>query len=100
GRLRPFLSLHNLKLHRVALLQALVAFGGDGAVVNEYIRSIVAAEEAVSLGVVEPLYRAFQSFHVRPSFFADFPEKGAFPGIRKKCVGIVLLARGAVKAWD
>jgi len=29
GRLRPFLSLHNLKLHLIALLQALVAFGGD-----------------------------------------------------------------------
>jgi|GEM_PF-5287185 hypothetical protein len=29
GRLRPFLSLHNLKLYLVALLQAFVAFGSD-----------------------------------------------------------------------
>ena len=83
GRLRPFLSLNNLKLHLIALLQALVAFSGDGAVVDEYIRSIFAAEEAISLGVVEPLDGAFQSFHVRPSLFADFPEKDAIPGSRK-----------------
>jgi len=64
---------------------------------NEYIRSIVAAEEAVSLGVVEPLDGAFQTFHVRPLFLADFPLKGAIPGARKKRVGIVLLTGGTVK---
>ena len=29
GRLGSFLSLHNLKFHLIALLQALVAFGGN-----------------------------------------------------------------------
>src|ERR1700687_4650690 len=48
---------------------------------NEYIRSIVTAEEAVSLGVIEPLHGALQTFrHVRPLFLADFPEKARFPG--------------------
>src|ERR1035437_8006580 len=80
GGLRPFLSLDNLKLHLVALLQALVAFGGDGAVMNEHIRSIVTAEEAVSFGVVEPLHGALQTFrHVRPLFLANSPGKGAIP---------------------
>ena len=83
GRLRPFLSLDDLKLHLVALLQALVAFGGDGAVVNEYIRSIVSAEEAVSFGVVEPLDGAFETFHVRPSFLRIAPKRRDF-GVRKK----------------
>jgi len=70
GRLWPFLSLHNLKLYLVALLQALIAFSGDGAVMNEDIRSIITPKEAVTLCVVEPLDRAFQSFHVRPHFLA------------------------------
>jgi hypothetical protein len=77
GRLRPFLSLYDLKLYLVALLQALISFSGDGAVVNEDIRSIVTPEEAVTLRVVEPLDRAFQSFHVRPPFLADSPGKSA-----------------------
>src|SRR5258708_28823684 len=75
GRLRPLLSLDDLKLHLVALLQAFVALGGDCAVVNENIRSIVAAEEAVTLGVVEPLDGAFQTFHVRPPLFLRIPLK-------------------------
>jgi hypothetical protein len=52
--------------------------------VNEHIRSIVATQEAVSFGIVEPFDGAFQTFHVRPPlFFADFPLKGAIPGARK-----------------
>ncbi len=73
GRLRPLLSLDNLKLHLIPFLQALVALGGDGAVVNEHIRSIVSAKESISLGIVKPLDGAFQTFHGRPLFFANFP---------------------------
>jgi hypothetical protein len=51
--------------------------------VNKNIWSIVAAEEAVSLGIVEPLHGAFQTFHVRTLLFADRPEKGAIPGPAK-----------------
>jgi hypothetical protein len=101
GRLRPFLSLHNLKLYLVTLLQALIAFSGDGAVVNEDIRSIVTPEEAVAFRVIEPLDRAFQSFHVHPHFLADCWKNHnsiAIPMTRKKCVGIVLLTGRAVKA--
>src|SRR6202051_673413 len=35
---------------------------------DENIGSIVTAEESVSLGVVEPLDGAFQTFHARPLF--------------------------------
>src|ERR1035438_1998345 len=85
GRLRPFLSLDNLKLHLVALLQALVAFGGDGAVVNEYIGSFVTAEEAVSFSVVEPFDGAFQSFHVRPAFLRISPKRRNSRDPQKMC---------------
>jgi hypothetical protein len=62
--LRSFLALHNLELHRVAFLQALVAFAGDGAVVNEHIGSIVPSNEPISFGIIEPLHSSFQSIHV------------------------------------
>lgn len=64
--LRTFLSLNNFKLYCVALLQAFVAFGSDGAIVDKHVGAVVAPNEPVSLRVVKPLYRAFQSFHVRP----------------------------------
>jgi hypothetical protein len=67
---------------------------------DEYVRSFISAEEAVSLGVVEPLDGAFQTFHVRPPFFANLPKMARFQGPAKKCVGIVLLKRGTVKARD
>lgn len=72
-RLRAFLSLDDLKLYFVALLKALVTFAGDRTVVNEYVRAIVSAKEAVSLSVVEPLDSAFQTFHVPPSLTCGAP---------------------------
>src|SRR5438876_9533679 len=39
--LRAFLSLHDLEFHGVTLLQALVALGLDGAVVNEDVGAVV-----------------------------------------------------------
>jgi hypothetical protein len=36
---------------------------------------IVAAEKPVALGIIEPLHRTFQTFHVPPSF-CGFPETG------------------------
>src|SRR5690348_9746157 len=62
--LRSFLALHNLELHRIAFLQALIAFAADGAVVNEHIGSVVPSDEPVSFGVIEPLHSSFQSIHV------------------------------------
>jgi hypothetical protein len=51
---------------------------------NEYVRSIVAAEEAVSLGVIEPLDGAFQTFHVLPLFPALSPERALIPRARNR----------------
>jgi hypothetical protein len=59
-----FLALHNLELHRITLLQTLVAFAGNGAVMDEHIGSIISSYEPVSFGVIEPLYSSFQSIHV------------------------------------
>jgi hypothetical protein len=55
GGLRAFLPLDDLKFDLIALLQAFVTFTGDGAIMDKYIRSIVAPKETVPLCVIEPL---------------------------------------------
>jgi hypothetical protein len=66
GGLRTFGTLSDLKFDFVPLLQALISFSRDRAVVNEDVRSTLATDETVSFCVVEPLDRTFQTFHVRP----------------------------------
>ena len=50
----------------LAVLQALISLGGDSAVMDEHVRSIVPSDKSVPLGVIEPLYRSFHTFHVPP----------------------------------
>jgi hypothetical protein len=50
--------LDDVELDLIALFEALVALALDGAVVNEDVRPALAAEEAIALCVVEPLYGA------------------------------------------
>ena len=69
GRLRALLAFCDFEFDRVAFLQALVALRSDCAVVYKNVGTISAPDEPVSLCVVEPLDRAFQTFHVpTPSF--------------------------------
>jgi hypothetical protein len=58
--------LSYLKFNLIAFLQAFITFRGYCAIVNENIGSIFPADKSVSFGVVKPLYRAFQAFHLRP----------------------------------
>jgi hypothetical protein len=57
--LGAFASLNDVKFHLVALFEALITLALDGAVVNEDVSPALAAEESVTLCVVEPLYGAF-----------------------------------------
>ena len=80
GCLRPFVSLDNFKFHFVAFLQALIAIARNGAIVDEYIRSAIAPQEAVPFRVIEPLDGAFDTFHLIfslsfDSVFAVHPEE-------------------------
>lgn len=61
--LRTFLSLGDLELDLITLLQALVSLRADCTVVNKYVRPIVASDEPVSFGVIEPLHGSFQTVH-------------------------------------
>jgi hypothetical protein len=72
--LRAFLSLHDFELDRVALLQAFVPLGRDGAVMYKDIRPPFTSDETVTFRIVEPLYCAFQSFHLRPLEHVHFPR--------------------------
>ena len=65
-RLRSLLAVGDFELHRVAFLQALVAFRSDRAVVYKNVGTIRASDEPVAFCIIEPLYRAFQTFHVPP----------------------------------
>jgi hypothetical protein len=58
----PFLTIDNLELDRVALLQAFVTLRNQGTVVYEYVRAIVTTDKAEALCIVEPFYGSFQ-FH-------------------------------------
>ena len=51
-------SLDDVEFDLVALFEALVALALNGAVVYEDVRPALAAEESVTLCVVEPLYGA------------------------------------------
>src|ERR1700682_1137905 len=65
--LRALLSLRDLEFDLIAFLKTLVAFRSDRAVMHENVRAaIVASDKTVALGVVKPLHRTFQTFHVRP----------------------------------
>src|SRR5207245_3386105 len=68
-RFRSFLSLRYFDLYLIAFLQALIAFASNGAVVDKYVRSILTSDKTVPLGVVEPLYCAFHTLHLRASTY-------------------------------
>ena len=68
-RLRAFLSLDDVELHVIALFQSLITIQLDCRVVNENIWPVVASDESVALGVVEPLHFAFELSH-RVAFLA------------------------------
>jgi len=71
--LRALRALGDLELYRITLLQALITFRGNPAVMYKNIGSPLASNKTVSLGIVEPLHRTFQTFHARPlkHCFAD-----------------------------
>ena len=60
-RLRALLAVDDLKLNVIAFGEAFVAFAGDAGIMNENIWTVVAADESVPLGVVEPLYLSLDS---------------------------------------
>src|ERR1700744_1527386 len=57
--LRTFCSLDDVEFNLITFLQAFVSLALNGTVVNEDVGSSLAAEKAVALRVIEPLYCAF-----------------------------------------
>src|SRR5207244_524205 len=64
--LRALLTLHNLELDLISLLETLITFGSDCAVVYEDVGTAFVTDKTVTFGVVKPLYCSFQTFHVAP----------------------------------
>ena len=61
--LRTLLALDDFKLYLIAFLQAFVAFAADRAIVNEYIRPVVATDKAEAISIVEPLDHSSDTSH-------------------------------------
>ena len=62
-RLGAFLPLDDVEFHIIAFFQSLVAIQLNCRVVNENIWPVVASDESVALGVIEPLHFAFELSH-------------------------------------
>jgi NADH:ubiquinone oxidoreductase subunit K len=80
--LRAFSALNDVELYFIAFFEAFVAFALDGAVVNEDVCSIIAAEEAITLRIVEPLYRAFILSHWNNSLSAFLRASGPWGTVK------------------
>jgi len=61
--LRTFLTLNDVKLHVIAIFQSFVAVQLNCRVVDEHIGTVIAPDESVALGVVEPLDLTFVLSH-------------------------------------
>jgi len=62
--LRAFLALYDLKFNQIALLKTFVALRLDGAIVNEYIRSVILADESKPFSIIKPFDCAFDARHL------------------------------------
>jgi len=56
GGLRALGAFHNLEFDWVALLKRAVAVAHDGGIVDKNVWAIIAPDEAIPLGVIEPLH--------------------------------------------
>jgi len=58
GGLGAFRSLDNFKFDRVSFLQRAVTVPDDGRVMNKDIGAIIASDEPIAFGVIEPFHDA------------------------------------------
>src|SRR5690606_13825348 len=63
ARLRAFRTFDNLELHRLSFVQCAKARALDGREMHEHVRAAATLDEAVALGVVEPLDLPADPFH-------------------------------------
>jgi hypothetical protein len=71
-RLGTFLTLDDIELDLIVLFQRFVSIQLNRRVMDEYIGPIIAADESVALGVVEPLDLPFVLSHrILPSLRPD-----------------------------
>jgi hypothetical protein len=62
-RLGSFLALYDVEFDFVTFFQALISVELNCAVVHKHVRTVVSADEAITLRVVEPLDLAFVLSH-------------------------------------
>jgi hypothetical protein len=108
-RLRTFLALDDVKLDLIALFQCFVAVQLDCRVVNENIGTIIASDESVALGIVEPLDLSFVLSHrLLPFLLVEVlrrrSEKGESPlnvvMTKKRAERLIEIGREMFTKWD
>ena len=78
GRLRAFGALRDLELNGLSLLQGFKAFRLDRGVMHEHVRTGLPGDEAVALGVVEPLHGSLFPHLSNLLFQQKPPPPGAY----------------------
>jgi hypothetical protein len=71
-RLGALLTLDDIELNLIVLLQSLISIQLNRRVVHEYIRPIFAPDKSVTLGVVKPLDLPFVLSHRTLPFLASW----------------------------
>jgi hypothetical protein len=62
--LRPLWTLDNFELNRISFIQGFVSLACDCRVVDKYIWTVIAPDEAVAFRIIEPLDCAFHLYVV------------------------------------
>jgi hypothetical protein len=60
GRLGTLRPLNDFKLHLISFLKRAVTIAGDGGIMNENVWAIIAPDEAIPFGIIEPLDSSLQ----------------------------------------
>jgi hypothetical protein len=68
--------LNDLKLDWVSFLQGAITITGDGGIMYENVWTIIAPDEAISLGIVKPLHGSMH-FDCPPDRVFEIPLHGA-----------------------
>jgi len=87
--------LGDLEFYLITLLQAFVTFGSYRAVMHENIGATITSNKAVTLSIIEPLHRTFQTFHLTPPRHVPYRSE-VVPFIE----AILRLANRSVKTDD
>jgi hypothetical protein len=77
GGLGTFRALNDLKFNGISLLQGTVTFTDDGGIMYKNVWSVIAPDEPVPLGIIEPLHSSLHlTWPPEANFEMSHPDAG------------------------